>query len=372
MRYEHLITILSNAAGRKRRKKRPAQSPQGKRPLARRRPLYIRLYDLGYRRSGATYAEIPFTDPNLSDPVIFDANDSGFPWSPKPVTTHFDLLQAEVFTVPVSEWTRNYRRIDADYTENLGVGAGQFNITYRGHTYGLTPDTDENIWNNGVFAPDLEPTSETFAVQPGAGGGMFFRTISNGIGYKWTTELDYDADAVTFTPAPNMDVFLMPSLTNSMHDAQINSTPQVWQSMGFHYAIFPRETQIDPASDHYSVSRIDNTFYANAEWDASVGGTQANIDEYTVVHRASEMYRERFGSFAVQAEWNNFLGEWENVTIIPVDDFMGAGSFPDPPTLPSGDPAAAFWNPGGAFPPFGALLGVVRKGGRTFYCWQDS
>ena len=177
------LTLIINTEQKADDKKTAAFPRRRPRKLGRRRLQEgIRIFDLGYRLDGLVYAEIPFTDPNIADPVTFNAN-AASPFGAKADTSaHYDLIQTEVFTVAQSEWKNSYRQVDDDYTDNAGVSAGQFSITYKGQSYTLSAATSADVWSEGVFTPDQSPVNENFTIQPGRGD--LVRTIGNSADYK--------------------------------------------------------------------------------------------------------------------------------------------------------------------------------------------
>lgn len=337
-------------------------------PGRRRLQRGIQFIDLGYRLSGEEYVEIPFTDPNLPDPVTFDA-DSLVPFQPLPVTSaHYDAVISEVFTVPIAEWKQNYRIIDNDYTDNIGMNTGQLVVTYKGNVYELSGETDD-VWSEGTFTPDEPPVSETFNVV--APVRSLWHGIGNSANYKWTTENDYAASAVTFTPSPSMDVYMMPSLNLNTFSSLLDGIPQLLEVMCYHRVIWPRETQIDPTSEYYSLNRVDSTFYAGS-WTAVDEGQppEVVIGQYTVAYRAVTMFKDKFPYFADRAEYD-LMSETHTRVGMDLEDFMLSSDYPEPPTLPSGRANGLSWSLSAGTPPNGTLLGVVKKGGVFYYCWQD-
>ena len=116
---------------------------------------------------------------------------------------------------------------------------------------------------------------------------------------------------------------------------------------------------------------IDNTYYAAGGFTAIAGATQANIDGYTVAYRVASLYKDKLPLFAANAEYDLFTDLWTRGTLDP-GDYLNAGLFPDPPTLPSAPVNSLLMFVSGTIPPNGTLLGVVKKGGIFHYCWQDA
>lgn len=365
MRREHVITIKSDPTAKPSGQQDVVRPSKRGKSLARRLQGRIRLYDMGYWNNGG-WETIPYYDPLRDDNIttILPSPPASVHESIFPIATaaQFEGRDDIIFGVPMEDWTTTFKLVDSAY-----AAVTRPFISWNGTTYNLADDPPE--WNDGVLTPPGS-FSSGFAAGLGEGpldlGGLLDYVWGYNpydTSYKVTTERDYSADAVAFTPGRKMDVFIFPSFNEAIAFWTLFSTFDEF------FAVFrilrSREWAFDPGYEYYQIDLA-------TQWSGH--GLPIYEDVFAVINYVKEYYPSVRAGYtpvgpAPPATW----------TLTDPVTFPNSASFPPPPSLPpSGLINASIIAPiqditAGISLDItvpGVLRSVIRKGGRYYYFWQ--
>jgi hypothetical protein len=354
---EYIVTIKDRSRLKKQRRKTLVLPAKRGEIFGRRRPVGIRIWDMGYLLDGSSYINLPYVDPNISNPV---------PWPyVSPTLADYDQIRSLVFAVPEDEWKTTFKQIDSTYGSQYGSVLGHpILVIYRGTTYLLN---DTTVFDGDKLTPNGATPTEQFRVSINTALSRGFTINGPGQVPKVTSELDYSADAVSFTPSRKMDVFLMPALVQVSLFAIYNYSGSGYTEDFLNYlnVIYPRDIFTELDLDIAELEAVGFSWY----W------LQINpppIPAYEIAYKKTAFWRDNHGLRAMRDSYTGSGGH--SYASIATNNYAPFSSYPAPPSYPINDGSVISLDGiiGNIVEMPGVLLAVIKKGNSTYYVWQDS
>jgi len=331
--------VLDGAKGTIRSHKR-----KHKKLLKRRTTGGIQFFDLGYRKSGASWVDIPFEVIPTYDSTLFT--------QPFPSASWADL-KTEIFTVAVADWDTEYHQLQFAEAERWGINLWDVNYVDAGSVTPAYP-----VGRNGAFVAggEIFAGSEISGTHWTSGGlnvtsdlseftlgcsGAFLLFDNDPSNRKITTIDDYSATAVTdFVLKSTAKVFLVPQIV--LHTALEGvgaDTFIVWDV----FRPMRRDFFLTFTDSHWPAYPYMTTFnkFAVPSYDAP---TQPAMRTYVVEHPDAQGYLN--GVSQPATDWPFPLGGGtDNASI-----FINFGLTPVPIVE-------------------GSFLGLIKQDGNNYYVW---
>lgn len=288
----------------------------------------MNFWDLGMVSTGSDYNEWDMLDFQPSA-CPYDTSSQTFD------TTYHQELLDKIFEVPVEEWSTYYKRIVPEMEYGLQISA-QDSSGFNFSTNYFLNSSQAEFTNAGL---KVESTffddNKTLRINQLGNKVAFFRTqvLQTSSSTKVTTEYDFNADAVSFTPTKTCQVFLVPALPYALsrfNYREPGGSSYVRQLNEFFY-LLDRKIVIEPYATVHELNGISD--FVNFE-NPTDAGSQDEFERFVAVADYMEGFTNARARQLVTAP-----STWTDIDPLTYTDVL-PGSYSFSPANPPSQPFA--------------------------------
>lgn len=301
----------------------------------------IIFYDLG-QLAGDAYIDNPYT---ITPDVVYNSFGSNLNVGAVPVLSDYRAREA-VFIDNLETLEDDYRKLQTNDADPLGIGILGAGVSVN--------SSNPNWKNSGLVLSDEELSNANF----GIGSPVYnysFRLRGDFV-YPITSEPDFDAARVEFTPGKNDIYFLLPEIRFVYALNSQGSNPEHLQYLNYFYRALPRTPAVDPSNPFYGtvLAGSKQWFSGNSE------SAYNNARNSALVARALPNARlfEAVGS-ADSYAWTpgNSPADFDNPAYSSLYPVYPSGNFAHSNFIQLGAPEKI-------------LLAIIKQGENYFFVWN--